>query len=196
MEFPKTLGPAGADYPAQEKRHRAATPLVLIAVALVLGVILVWTLVVPLVASGGRAAPSAFSVSNPTALAPGAVGCRSESGDACFGVIMVSNFQGLTSSSLSFALYSLERHNGTLNTGPPVPVAINATVALVFTPGHIESEWNWSDQSWFLGAAWTIPTGTNVSVVFDSGLRNVSLAGDLFQVNVTSPGRGSSATVL
>jgi len=179
-----------------QRRGDAAKAVVILVALLVASLALVIAFVMQPGTTGcGLSCPAGFGVFNQTRVPAGSIGCQSVAGEVCYSVLMISEIDGLRLSDLSFKLLAPCSCDNVLN-GTPIPVGEGAKVSVVSSPHSIIDAWNWSVQTWIQGGGWQIPVGTDVTLVFDSNLQGISLAGDLFWAFLSAPGSGSAGVYL
>jgi hypothetical protein len=137
------------------------------------------------------ACPAAWALGSPSHVPPGAAGCLDRSGEVCYSVTLVSNIGGVHLSGLRFELLGPPTNVSNVLSGRPIELGPSAIVSVLDPSGNTVGVWNWTVSSWTVGGGWSIPARANISLVVDSGLQSVQLAGDTFWVFMVTPNYGA-----
>lgn len=127
--------------------------------------------------------------SNPV-VDPGHAGCQNRTEETCASVWFYADVTGEILRDINFSVEGPPRNSSNVRSGIPVPMGSSASVEAFNASGAVVGAWNWSMGYWTLGGSSTIPASIYVTLVFDTGLTNADLQGDVFWTSL-SQGYGS-----
>ncbi len=192
MSPPRTSKPEELEAKSGRRTRRIVIVAIVAAVVISsVGLTLNYVLTFPLTG------PAEFSIGNQTRVQPGSVGCGASPGEVCYSIMMETNLENLRLSNLRFGVANPTNQGSVSPNNPKVPLGASAGVSVLTSGNTTVGRWNWSTEVWTDGFGWTLPVGTDATLILDSGLTDYApLNGTIFWVSLSSPGTGSVGTYL
>lgn len=125
--------------------------------------------------------PAAWALWGPPhVVSPGALGCASTAGETCLSLSFRTLEVQERLSSIGFELEQPPWNATSVINSTHVPLGPAAMVTVLARGGSAVGVWNWTSADWTTGAGWLIPSGPNLTLVFDTGSVELNVTGDMF----------------